>query len=449
MDKRIISISKAGRRSLKDICREFERCSRSYPALYHQRMVPWSETGRVGISLSQWEAFRTVCSEQLNADTWWQWDEPSFDCDYLGKWFGDGEGLDEFANLSESVAMVLSREDVDFDPLDFNLEVHHGSDWLSRLHDWAFKYKMPLLRSDMTLWGCEDYVYEDFYELAEQWETLDSGVRIPRHPVVWRLIDNVFTSSATAIRAILRPDTVIATNEPWPLSPTAPLFRHTVAGDDETTTVQSSSVPLSGNSLYYDGLHWRLRYELDDSEGVLGGFEGLYRVVLLLQKPFNFFEYSELSLKPPTKNNLDGSGEVDQTSSQQTRKGVHANDKADEELKTTTKKRLSELSQLIEEAERSGTAKDVAALQRERDEIKRYRRQYLNKYGKSRKDSDDDEQARKTVTKSIRETIHRISQQMPVFGRHLEDFIRIDRGVIYEPPSPTLEWEIRTDRRKG
>jgi hypothetical protein len=123
-----ISLSKPARRNLKAIGREFDRCASAYPALYHQRMLPWSESGRIGISLSQWDAFRVAASERLDVEVWSQWDEPSSDDDHLGLWLGDGEGLDEFVNLSESVAMVLSQEALDFDPLDFNLEVAHGSD---------------------------------------------------------------------------------------------------------------------------------------------------------------------------------------------------------------------------------------------------------------------------------------------------------------------------------
>ncbi len=186
--------------------------------------------------------------------------------------------------------------------------------------------------------GVEDHAPEDFYELAEQWETMDGGTSIPRHPVVWRLIDNVFTSAATAIRALLWPDAVIATNEPWPLSPSASLFRHAVSGDGENTSQERSSVPVSSNAFLYDGLHWRVRCELDEKEGVFRGYEGPYRIVLLLQKPFRFFDYPELSFRPPTEDNHDGTGDVDQKPWQQTRKGVHASAKADEEWKTTTKK---------------------------------------------------------------------------------------------------------------
>ncbi len=385
-----LSLSKPARRNLKAIGREFDRCAHAYPALYHQRMLPWSEKGRVGISLSQWDAFRIAASDQLDAEVWSQWDEPTLEDDYLGLWLGNGEGLDEFVNLSESVAMVLSHEALDFDPLDFNLEVAHGSDWLVRLHDWAFKHQMPLLRSDMTLWGAEDHDSEDFYELAEQWETLDGETNIPLHPVVWRLIDNVFTSSATAIRALLWPDAVIATNEPWPLSPSASLFRHAIFGDGENTSRKSSSVPVSPNAFIYDGLHWRVRYELDDKEGVFRGYEGPYRIVLLLQMPFHFFDYPELSLRPSTESSLDGSGEVDKEVQTHTkRRGIHAGDKADEEWKDSTAKRLRELSETIGEAEARGAAQETAALKQEREKLKRYRRKYLNKFGESRRDADE------------------------------------------------------------
>src|SRR5690606_4079031 len=96
-----LSLSTPARRNLKAIGREFERCARAYPALYHQRMLPWSETGRSGIALPQWDAFRGAASDRLEAEDWSQWDEPSLDDDHLGLWLGDGEGLDEFANLGE------------------------------------------------------------------------------------------------------------------------------------------------------------------------------------------------------------------------------------------------------------------------------------------------------------------------------------------------------------
>lgn len=284
--------------------------------------------------------------------------------------------------------------------------------------------------------------------MAKQWETLDDETSIPRHPVVWRLIDNVFTSSVTAIRALLWPDAVITTNEPWPLSLFPPLFRNPVGGDGENTSDHSGSVSVSPNTFFYDGLHWRVRYELDDKEGVFRGYEGLYRIVLLLQKPFHFFDYPELSLRPSTENILDGSGEVEEDAQMQThRRGIHVGDKADEEWKASTAKRLRELSETIGEAEARGAAQEAAALKQEREKLKRYRRKYLNKFGESRRDADEWEQDRKTVTKSINETIQRISDRMPVFGAHLKDSIRTDRGVIYDPPSPTVEWNVTIARR--
>jgi hypothetical protein len=125
---------------------------------------------------------------------------------------------------------------------------------------------MPLLRSDMTLWGVEDHDPEDFYELAEQWETLDGGTSIPRHPVVWRLIDNVFTSAATAIRALLWPDAVITTNEPWPLNHPGVVFTSAVEEPPRDTTERGihEGTPMSGDGENIRG--GSLRHQLIDEE---------------------------------------------------------------------------------------------------------------------------------------------------------------------------------------
>jgi len=295
-----LSLSKSARTNLKAIGREFDRCSRAYPALYHQRMLPWSEKGRVRITLSQWDAFRVAASGQLEAEEWSQWDEPSFDDDHLGLWLGDGEGLDEFVNLSESVAMVLSHEALDFDPLDFNLEVNEWSDWIDRLHSWAFKHQMPLLRSDMMLLGTEDHDPEDFYELAEQWETLDGGTSIPRHPVVWRLIDNVFTSAATAIRALLWPDAVITTDEPWPPSRVSVIFMSAIEepAPDVTEVCVHADNPKSEDGESIRG--GRLRHQLIEDE-LFWSLECAGSKRVFRFQPMKGFNYLSMFLRCPNK----------------------------------------------------------------------------------------------------------------------------------------------------
>lgn len=447
MRKHRLSLSKAGFRNLKDICREFDRCSRSYPALYHQRMVPWSEKGRGGINLPQWEVFRQAAFAQLDDDVWSQWDEPSAEDDYLGLWSGDGEGLAEFVDLRESVAMVLSREDMDFDPFNWSCEIQRGSDWLPLLHDWAFKHQMPLLRSEMGLWGCDEYDLEDFYELAEMWDTLDDGTKIPRHPVVWRLVDNVFTSSMTAIRAMLWPDSVVTTYEPWPVMRGEFLDLPLAEDADNSLADSRDSSTSKVNSLVYDGLLWTICYLKEPKTDRFRGYEGFVRIAKLLQKPFHFFEYHELSLKPQTKNES-GDSTTDRERDQHARHvGTHSNDKADWEWKQSISMRLKELSDLLQKAESSGKQTTIAELRREMQDVKRFRRQYLNKYGKSRKDSDEWDQDRKTVTKSLTETIKRISEKLPILGAYLQDHIRIDRGVIYEPPDSNEKWEVVIARR--
>ena len=58
-DHPLFDLTKAGRRTLEAVCGEFERCSRYYPPLYHQRMKTWKEDeGETSITMQQWENFK-------------------------------------------------------------------------------------------------------------------------------------------------------------------------------------------------------------------------------------------------------------------------------------------------------------------------------------------------------------------------------------------------------
>lgn len=214
-------LTNAGRDNIEAILAEFERAGHFYPPLYHERLIACSESGEVHLSETDWQAFIDAQSNDLDDGDWSQWDGPySASPDYyatcLGRWSGAHDGLQEFINLANSVTEVLKRED--FSGVDDRyLRFSFGSwrEWLSTIHSWAFQFQMPLLCSDMTLWGAEDFNQDDFYELAEQMSQT-GDVAWPLHPVKWSLTYNVFTSSAAAIRAILRPQTVIGLNEPWP-----------------------------------------------------------------------------------------------------------------------------------------------------------------------------------------------------------------------------------------
>lgn len=495
-DTRLV-ISKAGRRNLKDICREFDRCSRNYPALYHQRMVPWSEKGRVGITLSQWEAFRHAEFAQLDDKVWSQWDEPSRDDDYLGLWFGNGEGLAEFVDLSESVAMVLSQENLEFDPLDFNCDIRHGSDWIQQLHDWAFKYQMPLLRSDMGLWGGDDCDLEDFYELAEEWYTLEDGTKIPRHPVMWRLIDNVFTSSMAAIRAILAPDTVIATNEPWPLclesagfdsaiidSPPLSTEKQLASPDDsyhyhkatvpetvndecegesqaeakddgdnpDTETCREIRVSCSGHQLIEEELFWSIRYAETGKHFRFKDNVGFKYIAMLLRS-------SGVRVNPVDAYRLHGRKSLKLRSTANRFGTEHQNDAAihlrvtnsldiddpvlDTEADEKARQEYDQLSALLERAKLDGGQEAIKEFE---DKIAKLKKWFINDH-----DKDGNvrffrrlewENCRKAVTNAIDRTLDKIEIKSKAVAQELR--IQIDRkhGFCFHHEKRFPEWNL-------
>ena len=206
---------------MEAICVELERAARQYPPLFHQQLKPWSAKGEIRITEPQWAAF--VENEGLSEDAWCDWHGP-FD-DFLGIWYGNPDEMEVFYNLSESIRVILQREDFsDIDPLDLPRDFDSPYGWTETLHKWALKFQLPLLRCDIDLWNSEGNDAQTFVRLTQTWGGV-GDVPYPLHPVVNSLRDNVFTSSLAALRALLHPELVIETNEPWPLQDAVPAIR--------------------------------------------------------------------------------------------------------------------------------------------------------------------------------------------------------------------------------
>lgn len=274
-------LTNAGRDNLEAILAEFERAGRFYPPLYHERLIACSETGGgVHLSETEWQAFIEAQSNEVDEGEWSQWDgpywaSPDYFATCLGRWSGHPDGLQEFINLSNSVTEVLKRED--FSSVDdryLRFSFRSWREWLSTIHSWAFQFQMPLLSSDMTLWGAEEYDQDDFYELAEQMSQT-GDVEWPLHPIRWSLIYNVFTSSAAAIRAILRPQTVIGVNEPWPSSE-----RISMPLPPEAVDVIP---PQICHRIVRDPVGWHVVFADDPSPVICAHASGIHIISLLLQ----------------------------------------------------------------------------------------------------------------------------------------------------------------------
>ncbi|WP_161604785.1 hypothetical protein, partial [Roseiconus nitratireducens] len=240
-----------------------------------------------------------------------------------------------FFNLVESTLNVLTEEDLkeievnDLVPFNFN----SAEGWVGSLHAWAFRYQMPLLRCTMTTWGRENGDRREFFETVNLWRQLDRGTRYPAHPIRWTLIDDVFTSSVSAIRALLRPDLVLTENEPWPLADMP--VRHAgfasspdtsqqeddhnsatkgvdsedlrfeqaanaVDGDASEVSEESEQSSTKAHELIetHDN-KWHVRFSGSDVVEVIGQQAGLHRIAYLI-------EHSPNSVDPVTLHRISG-----------------------------------------------------------------------------------------------------------------------------------------------
>jgi len=252
------------RSNLRALWREFKRCGDTYPTLYHDRLMAWSANGQASLSAAGWKLFVAANPEPSeDDDEWWKWElmptPPG-----MGRYWGNPDGLYEFEQLAKSAAIVFQEMEI--------IARSSCEAWLSLLHDVAFRQQLPLLRSDLVLWGVEDYVVQDFDEHVDEWHSNPDGIReYPLHPCQWVLGHNVFTSSMILIEAILDPSTVLLTSSTLDdsfnftiLQPHEPVQENAVHPLPESSRTQSEISRTSGNVFKQTETGtWHLRYVED------------------------------------------------------------------------------------------------------------------------------------------------------------------------------------------
>ena len=299
----MFTLTDAGRENLVAILGEFQRASGYYPPLYHERLTPWLSGDSAFMSDAQWQAFIGAESDDVGDSDWWEWAEPhstgiGFSGTCLGRWFGHSDGMQEFINLVESATTVLQREDFSHvNDIEIPFSFHTFDEWVSTLHVWAFRFQMPLLRCDFKRWGAEDADQDQFNDLGEVWRRTGNG-DYPVHPVCWTLIDNVFTSSATAIRTILRPDNVITTNDPWPTAIDSSVRTSVVRLGEQLDNAsgQAHSKPKANSHRLLRGpLGWTFAPAGSSREVSTMHQAGLHRIAILIERANDEFAPKELA----------------------------------------------------------------------------------------------------------------------------------------------------------
>ena len=107
------------------------------------------------------------------------------------------------------------------------------------------------------------------------------------------------------------------------------------------------------------------------------------------------------------------------------------------------RRRLAELDEELDAADRSGDAERAARAQTERDAILSAVRGASGLGGRTRQLSAEQERARVNVTRTLRAALDRISAAAPIAGAHLAASIRTGRACRYQPaPGGPARWNL-------
>ena len=113
----------------------------------------------------------------------------------------------------------------------------------------------------------------------------------------------------------------------------------------------------------------------------------------------------------------------------------------DSQAKAEYKRRIDELRQDVEEAERFNDSYRSAKARREMGAIAEQLAAAVGLGGRDRRASSDAERAHSAVTKRIKEAINRIGKVIPPLGRHLAARIRTGYFCSYNPhPDRPVAW---------
>jgi non-specific serine/threonine protein kinase len=175
------------------------------------------------------------------------------------------------------------------------------------------------------------------------------------------------------------------------------------------------------------GDYWTIRYQ--GEVAILKATRGLDCLCYLLRHPARDVHVSELLARPidlPLPAFFQDGGPI-----------------LDSQAKAEYKRRINELRNDLEEAERFNDSYRATKVRSDMDAIAEQLAAAVGLGGRNRRSSSDAERARSAVTKRIKEAINRIGKVMPAFGRHLAARIKTGYFCSYNPhPDRPVTWKF-------
>lgn len=119
-------------------------------------------------------------------------------------------------------------------------------------------------------------------------------------------------------------------------------------------------------------------------------------------------------------------------------------DVIDPEARAAYRRRLVDLQDDLDEAEAMGNRDRAASIKEEMEALAEQLAGSTGLGGRARTTGSASERARLSVTKSLRTAMHKIAEQHPLVGVHLERSVTTGTFCSYRPdPSARHEWRLR------
>ena len=200
-----------------------------------------------------------------------------------------------------------------------------------------------------------------------------------------------------------------------------------------------SSLATHEESLFIEpNEYWTIRYQ--GHVALIKSTRGLHYLAILLRDPGREFHVRELLAHP-----LDASApSAGVAVPEQVTGGLFSGFPVlDAQAKAEYKRRINELRDELEEAERFNNAQRKTEIQNELQAICEHLASAVGLRGRDRKTCSDGERARSAVTKCIKKAIRKIGEAIPSLGYHFADSIKTGYFCSYNPhPDRAVAWKF-------
>ena len=199
-----------------------------------------------------------------------------------------------------------------------------------------------------------------------------------------------------------------------------------------------SILPIHDDFLFlHQNDYWIIRYH--GRSALLKSTRGLYCLAVLLHDPGREFHVTDL-LSRPMEASTPAAAVLLGGARREPHEGIPM---LDAQAKAEYHRRLNELHEELNEAERFKDPQRKAKAQNEVQAITDYLSSAVGLGGRDRRTSSDAERARSAVTKCIKNAIQKIGAAIPSLGFHLAARIKTGYFCSYNPhPERRVSWKF-------